>query len=183
MIVIKIILLTSALFCDKLIAFYSKFWQILVRLYLMNRLLSHNQLPLVWKLLISSFKIFRNTGIITIYSLLTLLFKKWIYFLFDWHNLLKHNSINTKMYQDLFNYTLSISNIFSKSDYINSNETEWCHMRYFFWNQRETPGFWKKIIWKRKEQHNTILMKGYSYKSDMWFRNYSHSKVENWRRK
>ena len=36
-----------ALFRDNVIGFYSKFWQLQFRLYLQNRLLSQNQLPLV----------------------------------------------------------------------------------------------------------------------------------------
>ena len=45
-----IILLKLALFCDNIIDFYSKFWQLQFCLYLLNRLLSQNPLPLVWKL-------------------------------------------------------------------------------------------------------------------------------------
>ena len=43
---------------NKLISdFYSKFWQLQFPMYLLNRLLSLNPLPLVWKLMSSSFKI------------------------------------------------------------------------------------------------------------------------------
>ena len=53
-------------------------------------------------------------------------------FLFDCHNLLKNNLINTKMSQDLFQDALNIYYLFfSKSGYVTSNEIEWRYMTYF----------------------------------------------------
>ena len=57
----------------------TRFGQLQFRPYLLNRLLSQNPLPLVLKLLSSSFKISKNYGIIIIYFLLT-----WAYFLNDY---------------------------------------------------------------------------------------------------
>ena len=55
---------------NKLISdFYSKFWQFQFPMYLLNRLLPLNPLPLVWKLMSSSFKIPKNYGVITIHFL------------------------------------------------------------------------------------------------------------------
>ena len=74
----------TSLFClrqqlrDNVIDF-SKFGQLKFCLYLLNSLLSQNPLPLVWKLLSSSFKISKNHGVITIHFLQT-----WAYFLNDY---------------------------------------------------------------------------------------------------
>ena len=53
-----------------------------------------------------------------------------------------------------------------------SNGVEWCHMTYFSWNHTKIGQIHN--IWK---QNNSFPKRGYSYKSDKWFKNWSHSNV------
>ena len=72
------ILLTSAPFRNDIIDFYLKFLQLKFWLYLLNRLLSENPLPLVWKLLKSFLKISKSMASLSLISF--------------WHNIIIFSS-------------------------------------------------------------------------------------------
>ena len=95
------------------------------------------------------------------------------------------------MSQDLFQDTLNISYLFLKAIWLCDVKWNWMMSNDVFFlksmkncscqQKYHMKGFQAHNIWK--QQHNSILMRDYSSKSDMWCRNYSHSKVENWETK